>query len=366
MSMAAHSLEHVAWESCLLTPVRDKTLESYARAKLGVPHPTVRYFVPVPWLTRALLDLHPEYGLLMRLELQLSDLIQLVVSQENSCRYCYAAVRSMLRIQGMSEARIRNVEGSLTRTDLPPREAAALVFARTLTRATPAATTASKQALLDTGVSVSEMKEIAFVAAAINFMNRASTVPAIPPYTMEQLPRALHVRLLRPLIALMIRRTRSQGRAMPLDSGLSYPYAGLVESFAGSPIAPALAKALAEMWASPVLTRRCKLLIFAVIAHGLSCSACASEAARALLKEGFSEEALTSVLTHLDSPELNAVERLLVPFARETIWYEPAPLQRRARVVRDQLTPTQFLEAIGVVSLANGLCRLGAIVADHP
>jgi hypothetical protein len=55
-----------------------------------------------------------------------------------------------------------------------------------------------------------------------------------------------------------------------------------------------------------------------------------------------------------------------VPFARETIWYEPASLQRRARAVRDQLTPTQFLEAIGVVSLANGLCRLGAIVADHP
>jgi hypothetical protein len=55
-----------------------------------------------------------------------------------------------------------------------------------------------------------------------------------------------------------------------------------------------------------------------------------------------------------------------VPFARETIWYEPAPLQRRARGVRDQLSPTQFLEAIGVLSLANGLCRLGAIVADHP
>jgi alkylhydroperoxidase family enzyme len=106
--------------------------------------------------------------------------------------------------------------------------------------------------------------------------------------------------------------------------------------------------------------------MFAVIARGLSCGACANEAARALLKEGFSEEALSNVLTHLDAPELDPVERLLVPFARETIWYEPAPLQRRARALRDQLTPTQFLEAIGVVSLANGLCRLGAIVADHP
>ena len=55
-----------------------------------------------------------------------------------------------------------------------------------------------------------------------------------------------------------------------------------------------------------------------------------------------------------------------MPFARETIWYEPAPLQRRARGVRDQLSSTQFLEAVGVLSLANGLCRLGATVAVHP
>ena len=364
--MTQHSLEQVPWESCLLTPTRDDAMESYARAKMGMPLPMIRYFSPLPWLSHAMVDLHPEYGLLMSLELELNDLIQLVVSQENSCRFCYAAVRAMLRIQGMSEERIRTVEGSLTRADVSPREAAALAFARALTRSTPAAASAAKQALLDTGVSVSEMKEIAFVASVINFTNRAATTPAIPPYSIEEMPRKLHFRFLRPFIARMLRKARTRGQATPLDGALSYPFAGLVESFAGSPIAPALAKALAEMWASPVLSRRCKLLMFAVIARGLSCGACGNEAARALMKEGFSEDALANVLTHLDAPELDPIERLLVPFARETIWYEPAPLQRRARALRDQLTPTQFLEAIGVVSLANGLCRLGAIVADHP
>src|SRR4030095_4945564 len=120
---------------------------------------------------------------------------------------------------------------------------------------------------------------------------------AIPPYGVERLPSQFHVRLLRPLIARLLRRTRSQGQPTPLDSGLSYPYAGLVEAFAGSPIARALARALGEMWPSPVLPRRCKLLLFAVIARGLGCGACASEAARALLKDGFSEDALTKVLT---------------------------------------------------------------------
>ena len=52
-------------------------------------------------------------------------------------------------------------------------------------------------------------------------------------------------------------------------------------------------------------------------------------------------------------------------FARETIWYEPAPLQRRARMLRERLSGPQLLEAIGVASLANGLCRMGATVMDH-
>jgi len=364
--MSDYALKDVAWETCLLAPTRDREMEAYAQAKIGVPFPTVRYFTPLPWLARAMVDVHPEFGLQVHLDLALGDLIQLVVSQENSCRYCYAAVRALLRIQGMSEERIRALEGNLTRTDLKPSEAATLAFARALSRSTPATASAAKQALLDTGVSVAEMKEAAYVAAIINFTNRAATTPAIPPQEFERAPEQLYVRLFRPFIARALRRNRRRGQATPLDNVLSYPFSPLVDAFAGSPIAPVLAKSLAEMWASPVLTRRCKLLMFAVVAHGLSCGACASEAARALVKEGFPEDALKNVLTHLDAPELDPIERLLVPFTRETIWYEPAALQRRARALRDQLTPLQFLEAIGVASLANGLCRLGAMLAEHP
>ena len=72
--------------------------------------PAIRYFVDCPWLARALVDLHPELGLLMHLDHHVADLVSLVVSQENSCRFCYAAVRAMLCIQGMSEARIQRIE----------------------------------------------------------------------------------------------------------------------------------------------------------------------------------------------------------------------------------------------------------------
>ena len=64
------------------------------------------------------------------------------------------------------------------------------------------------------------------------------------------------------------------------------------------------------------------------------------------------------------APQLDPVERVLVPFARETIWYEPAPLQRRARALQERLTNPQVLEAIGVAAMANGLCRMGAMVLD--
>ena len=74
---------------------------------------------------------------------------------------------------------------------------------------------------------------------------------------------------------------------------------------------------------------------------------------------------LRLVNEHFDRKDLSPIERLLVRFARETIWYEPAPLQRRARMLRERLSGPQLLEAIGVASLANGLCRMGATVLDH-
>jgi AhpD family alkylhydroperoxidase len=361
----ANALQHVAWEPRLLEPRLDRALEAYARRKLGVPQPLVRYFVDCPWLARALVDLHPEFGLLMHLDLHLADLISLVVSQENSCRFCYSSVRAMLRIQGMSDARIERIEADLTRADLGSRPAAAMAFARTQSRSGPAAAAGAKQALRAAGVGAEELKEIAFVVASVDFMNRASTIPAVPPQGMERIPDRLHVRLLRPLINRIMEAHRFRGRATPLERAPSYPYADLVKAYAGSPIAPALGRTLEEMWASPHLTRRCKLLMFAVVARGLGCEVCGLEAGQALQEEGLKEAALAQVLTHLDAPELEPVERLLVPFARETIWYEPAPLQRRARVIRDQLTRAQFFEAIGVMSLANGLCRMGAVVTDH-
>jgi AhpD family alkylhydroperoxidase len=345
-------------------PSPDPALEAYARRKHGVPSRSLRYFAPVPWLARTIVDLHPEYGLLMHLDQGVADLVALVVSQENSCRFCYAAVRVMLWSRGMSMERIQRVEHDLTRADLPPRTVAALTFARSQSRSGPAASRAAREALQRAGFSADELKEIAFVVGVMDFANRATTITAVPPAAMERMPDRLHMRLLRPLIGRLIGSRRFRGRPTPLERPPSYPYIALVKAYAGLPIAPALARTLDEMWASPHLTRRCKLLMLAVIARGLGCDVCALEVGDTLQGEGLTKTTVGEVLKHLDAPELDPVERLLVPFARETIWYEPAPLQRRARALREHLSSVQVLEAVGVAALANGLCRMGAMVLD--
>ena len=360
----ATALERIAWESCLIEPAPDRTLEAYARRKQGVPNPLVRYFAPVPWLARALVDLHPEYGLLMHLEQNVADLVSLVVSQENSCRFCYAAVRAMLWSQGMSLARIQQIEHDLTRADLPPRTVAALTFARRQSRTGPAAAREAREAIQAAGFGVDAMKEIAFVVGLTDFTNRTTTITAVPTQQFERMPERWHMRLLRPLLGRLMRWGHARGRPTPLERVPSYPYVALVKAYAGSPIAPALARTLQEMWDSPHLTRRCKLLMLAVIARGLGCDLCSLEVVDSLEAEGLPRPAVTQVLTHLDAPELDDVERLLVAFARETIWYEPAPLQRRARALRERLSNAQVLEAIGVAAVANGLCRMGAVVLD--
>jgi AhpD family alkylhydroperoxidase len=182
----SYALEHVAWETCLVELRPDRALDSYVRRKTGLYFPSVRYFAPVPWLARAVVDLHPEYGLLMHLDQELADLLTLVVSQENSCRFCYTAQRALLWATGMSEARIGRVEQELSRADVAPRTAAAIAFGRSQSRVGPAAAQEARLALFRAGLSEEKTKEIAFTVAMTDFSNRIHTIAAIPARRFER------------------------------------------------------------------------------------------------------------------------------------------------------------------------------------
>ncbi len=358
-----HALSHVAWEPDPAEAGHDRELEAYARRRFGMPHPTVRYFVDAPWVARAVVDLHVEFGLLLKLDQRTADLISLVVSQENSCRFCFAVVRSTLWLHGMGMERIRRVEQDFASAELPPRTKAAIEYARAQSRLGPAGARAAWHRLREAGFDVLEAKEVAFTVALTDFSNRVHTMVAAPWRPVEHMPDQPLMRLMRPLLDRMMGRKHSRGRPTPAAAAdPALPYGRLVAAFAGSPIADALMRTLGELWASPIIGRRCKLLMFAVVSRGLPCEVCEVEIVRALEDEGMAPDTVQRVLGQLDAPELDATERLLLPFARETLWYEPAVLQRRTRALREHLSPPQLVEAIGVAAMANALCRMTAVV----
>ena len=74
---------------------------------------------------------------------------------------------------------------------------------------------------------------------------------------------------------------------------------------------------------------------------------------------------MDEILSHLASPKLDPIEAAIVPFARETIRYRPADIQRRGRKLLEQLSVEQFMELVGVVGLANGICRRSLALCEN-
>ena len=70
-------------------------------------------------------------------------------------------------------------------------------------------------------------------------------------------------------------------------------------------------------------------------------------------------------LAHLGSPDLEPIENAIAPFARETIRYRTVQIQRRARALREQLSLEEFVETVGMVTLANLVCRLGVVLNEE-
>ncbi len=325
--------------------------------------PAVAYLTSRPWLARALVTWNVDHHVLMHLDLDLADLIGMAVSQESSCRYCYAATRWLLRIRGMSERRVRLLEQQIAGDALDARMLAAVRYARALSRAAPLPRPDDRERLLAAGFTPEEHRDLAFGVAYAALANRVHTIIAVPPERLERLS-GWRASLMRPVMRPLVRRFQGPGRAVSAaESPGVGPYSGLLETYAGTPIELLLKQTLEEMHASTVLPPRVKALIFAVVARALDCEISAREA-RAMLPPDVAADALEQTLAHLGGPDADELDVLVADFARDTIWYRPLEVQRRARALRDALSTEQFVETVGVASLANALCRLAAAVAE--
>jgi alkylhydroperoxidase family enzyme len=149
---------------------------------------------------------------------------------------------------------------------------------------------------------------------------------------------------------------------MPLPQPNSGPCADVVAALAGSPAAHTVRTVVDEALGSPILPRRTKLLMLAVIGRALGCDHSEEEARAQLLGEGFTAADLDEVLANLGSPKLDRRDALLVPFARETVRYQVTSIQRRTRELARALSTEEVIEAVGIAALANAVGRLSVLL----
>lgn len=361
----ASPLLGVAWERCVLPFARDATLEAEARRVIGVVPTWTGYFTSNPWVVRAMLAFYGAVQRLQHVDPLLAGQVSLAVGQDNSCRYCYAVVRLMLRLRGYSEARVQELEGQLAGAHPDARTAAALRFARRMSRSTPMVGPADIDALRAAGFGPEAIRELALTAAYDVFANRIVTIPAVPPDEMEQMPQRWFFALVRPLMHRMLERhvARLPPPAPAVADTTTGPFAGLLPSL--GPFAGTFERILAGLWESRALPRRTKLLMMAVIGRALDCGATVTECTAALAVEGLDSATVAHILTHLRGDPLDAREQTLLDFARETVWYQPAAIQRKAQALAAGLPPEVVAEAVGIAALSNTLCRLRPALASQ-
>jgi alkylhydroperoxidase family enzyme len=355
-------IRDVEWGSCLLEKTSNPELERELRERYGRLPDIMAYYYACPWLARALVATHHYVGMFAYIDQQLAELMWLTVSQDQSCRYCYASQRMTMRLLGVPETTIARLERDLFTTELSRERRMALELVERVSRSNPLVSRSDLEPLFAVGYEESFVKEAIVFAAITVAGNRSTTIPALPLTFVEKVADRWYVKLMRPLLARRIRRRIVTGRPVRLrPEQHEGPFAYLTNALDGLPAAPRMRGVIDDAWSSPAISKRLRSLMSAVIARGLGCPLAEEESIALLEAEGFERSATLEVLENLGSPALDPVETAVVRFARETIWYQPVRVQRRAAELRELLTAEQFVDVIGTVSLANALCRCGVV-----
>lgn len=363
----AQLLNEIQWGEPILPAVMDPAWEAELKRRQGRVGETDKRVAPNPWLREAALNLggyRPRY-----ISARLANIGTLVTAQENSCRYCYGATRSTMRLLGYSESLIGRIERDAHVADLDDKERAFIQFCRNLARSRPRPVRGDREALIRLGYEPLAVTEMAYLIAVGCFFNRVATFMACPPErAFERFANGYLGRLVgfaAPLARALAALKRPAPEApaaspLPPDSG---PFASIVATLAGLPVAASdLRGALEGAFASPLLPRRVKALMFAVVAQSLDCRHCETEACALLQSEGFTGQEIAAALATLDSPRLEPFETKLLTWVRGTVHYQPSAIQEQTRALVAEIGAEKTLEAIGVAALANATVRLAMLL----
>jgi alkylhydroperoxidase family enzyme len=336
----------------------DAALAAQVKKILRYVPPDIGTFREVPWLARSVARVFSKPFSFA--PIGLIELAALVTAQENACRYCYGSQKVVVRFLGFREEQLERLERSQGLEDLAPKERAVIDFARRLARSNPRPAEREVEALLAAGCDRKQIAEIAWSTGASCFLNRVNTFVALPPLTsFEALPDRPLYRMFRPIVSRFM-----SGRpiAPPADVAWNGPFAQIVSSFRGTWGGEMLRADLTECFESTILPRTTKLAVFGVVARALGCSVSDGEGCRLLEAEGISASAAEDAVRNLRADWLDDADQKIVAWARDTVQYRSADIQKRTRVLADGIGSAKAMEAIGTASLANQIVRLAMFI----
>ena len=353
-------INEIDWGEPILPFVEDRKWKNQVKHELGGACPDLMMIVsPSEWLRTACLR-WPRYEV-QEFPQRLADIATLVCAQENACRYCYGVARAQLKLFGYSEKLINRIEKGLHLAELDEKEHTFIQFCRNLSRSSPRPPKKEHDKLIDLGYSELAVTEMAFYIANHCFVNRTATFLSCPLFNkLESLSESFLGKIFRPFIAKKIRNT-SWNNTEPLPDDISN-YSGVIQSLNGLPAASVINDAMVGAFASDVLSRELKVLMFAVVARALECQFCLSESKNMANDLGIDEEEFNNALASLSSHRLNEQEAKLFTWTRETVHFETGDIQRRIRILASEIDNVVLLEAIGVASLANTIVRLAVLL----
>jgi alkylhydroperoxidase family enzyme len=266
-----------------------------------------------------------------------------------------------MKFFGYSNEMINGVEQDMLMAELDQKDRTFIRFCRSLARSNPRPPKSDRDKLLKLGFSPVEVSEMAFHIARECFVNRVVTFISSPPMSeFERLSGSLWGWILRPLIARKLRTSgfRPEGPLQVKDG----PFVQVVRALKEIPAAVIFQDGIEGAFKSKMLSDELKVLMFAVVARSLGCSACHDATCTMAYDLGFTEEDFSQSLSTLSSPRLNEHENMILSWTRETIHYQPAPMQSSTKILAETVGQEILLEAIGVAALANSIVRLAILL----
>jgi alkylhydroperoxidase family enzyme len=358
----AQLLDEIEWGQAILPRVSDPTWEVEVKRRAGQVSEVDRRVASSPWVREVCVSMAAYRPAAM--PQRLFNIGALVTAQENSCRYCYGANRAYMKILGYSETFISRIERDATLAELDEKERAFISFCRNLARSRPRPVKADYEALVALGFAPLAVTEMAMLIALGCFYNRIGILIACPPeHAFERVANSFLGRLMGPLMR-MVMSMRKPAQPATLDAATlsDGPFGTIVATLAGLPAATIFKTALDGAFASAVLPRSVKALMFAVVARTLGCHTSEIEARKLLAAADFSDEEIDSALLTLRSPRLSQRDARLLPWVRNTVYYQTAMVQKQTATLAAEIGDAAVLEAIGVAALANATVRLAMLL----